>query len=196
MPLALLMSGCERPAPSNHAEGPECAVYAEVLEYLGSEFVSVDYPLPLLMVPVATTSHATTFPEWDRWMPVDGQTMSSDAPIEWVAFEPLNAPGQIACNFDVHDWRWTRADGDLVGWLFAPLERTTISAGTVAELSFSPVYLSPNGQRAVLQIDVLRLSSDAVHRPLGEVLHQSWNAWAFLLERNATDEWVVIASRW
>lgn len=165
-----------------------CSIYDAVLEHITDSIDPVETPrLPPIIFIGRQIEPTTAFPDWQDWRATASETAQrTGAPIE-QAFEAPPSQSLDDCTWHrAVQWQAIEARAGQ-GWILQTPAAIALPAdNAVGFLYPSPVYLSPNGGLAVVQVQLMRESGSefGTHNPFP--FTQS-----FRLERDANDAWNV-----
>ena len=120
----------------------------------------------LLLAPIIIMNQigddVVRFPDWEDWHPVDGDQSPTPDSLSIEALDPLPHAHRISCSFDsVTNWAAIAGESESAGWILATpaSPRLSIYTGSHVELHLSPVYVSADGQLAMMSVGWQEIAS-------------------------------------
>lgn len=165
-----------------------CSVYDAVLEHISDSFDPTDTtPFPPIIFLGRLIDPTTAFPDWQDWRATASETAPRTGPVFEQAFEAPPSQSLDDCTWQRSvQWQAIEA-GTGKGWILQTPARMALPAdNAVGFLYPSPVYMSPDGGLAIIQVQFMRDSGSefGTHNPFP--FTQSYR-----LERGANDAWNV-----
>ncbi|MDF1768626.1 hypothetical protein [Maricaulis sp.] len=149
------------PAPIQ-IEPSYCAVYEAYLSHAVERLNDPELLLAPIIIMNQIGDDVVRFPDWEDWHPVDGDQSPTPDSLSIEALDPLPHAHRISCSFDsVTNWAAIAGESESAGWILATpaSPRLSIYTGSHVELHLSPVYVSADGQLAMMSVGWQEIAS-------------------------------------
>lgn len=192
--VTLGIISCSPDAAPAKNEPEYCEVYAAYMSHAVERLNDPELLLAPIIIMNQIGDDVVRFPGWEDWHPVDGDRLPTPDHFHSEALDPLPHTQRISCSFhSVANWAAIAGEPEPAGWILATpaAPRLSIHTGSHGELHLSPVYVSADGQLAMMSVGWQEVASvDApsfAHGPTSGVEYVR-------LQRRMEGQWQVTAT--